>query len=206
MHQAARIYLLLTFAAGILFFARHSALGQSNEPSQSDGESLFEQNCAVCHNNPATRAPSRGSLGAMSPAFIIEALTNGIMGSQGLALSAEQRVSLAEFLSGRKVGAEILMAGRCEFPPSPFSPEGSMFNGWGASVENWRFQPEPGISAAQLGRLELKWAFGIPGVVTMFGQPTLAGSRVFIGGQNGMSIRSTCGQAVISGTMRRAPA
>jgi hypothetical protein len=77
MHQAARIYLLLAFAAGILFFARHSALGQSNEPSQSDGESLFEQNCAVRHNNPATRAPSRGSLGAMSPAFIIEALTNG---------------------------------------------------------------------------------------------------------------------------------
>jgi hypothetical protein len=110
----------------------------------------------------------------MSPAFIIEALTNGIMESQGLALSAEQRVSLAEFLSGRIVSAEILMAGRCEFPPSPFSPEGSMFNGWGASVENWRFQPEPGISAAQLGRLELKWAFGIPGVVTMFGQPSLA--------------------------------
>jgi polyvinyl alcohol dehydrogenase (cytochrome) len=160
MHQAARIYLLLTFAAGILFFARHSALGQSNEPSQSDGESLFEQNCAVCHNNTATRAPSRGSLGAMSPAFIIEALTNGIMKSQGLALSAEQRASLAEFLSGRKVGAEILMAGRCEFPPSPFSPEGSMFNGWGASVENWRFQPEPGISAAQLGRLDLNGRSG----------------------------------------------
>jgi polyvinyl alcohol dehydrogenase (cytochrome) len=77
------------------------------------------------------------------------------------------------------------MAGRCGDTPPPFSLEEPSFNGWGANVENWRFQPEPGISVAQLGQLELRWAFGIPGVVAMFGQPTIAGGRVFIGGQNG---------------------
>lgn len=77
------------------------------------------------------------------------------------------------------------MAGRCVGGGPAFSLDGPSFNGWGANLENWRFQPEPGISAAQLDRLELKWAFGIPGVVAMFGQPTIAGGRVFIGGQNG---------------------
>ena len=37
----------------------------------------------------------------------------------------------------------------------------------------------------QLQRLDVKWAFGIPGVVAMFGQPTIVGGRVFIGAQNG---------------------
>jgi hypothetical protein len=41
---------------------------------------------------------------------------------------------------------------------------------------------EPDISARQLRRLDVKWAFGIPGVVAMFGQHTIVGDRVFIGG------------------------
>ena len=135
-------------------------------------------------HNPATRAPARASLHAMSPNFIVQALTNGIMKPQGSVLSPEQRVLLAEFLTGRKVGAEAPMAGRCH-GVLPFSLDGPSFNGWGANVENWRFQPEPGLSAAQLARLDLKWAFGIPGVVAMFGQPTIAGGRLFVGGQNG---------------------
>jgi polyvinyl alcohol dehydrogenase (cytochrome) len=53
------------------------------------------------------------------------------------------------------------------------------------NAENWRYQAEPGISATQLRRLDVKWAFGIPGVVAMFGQDTIVGDRVFIGGQNG---------------------
>jgi hypothetical protein len=71
-----------------------------------------------------------------------------------------------------------------------FSLEDPSFNGWGANVENWRFQSEPGISVAQLGQLELRWAFGTPGVVAMFGQPTIAGGRVFIAGQNGACVLS----------------
>jgi polyvinyl alcohol dehydrogenase (cytochrome) len=56
---------------------------------------------------------------------------------------------------------------------------------WGGNLENWRFQPAPGLIATDLPRLELKWAFGVPGAVMMFGQPTASAGRVFIGGQNG---------------------
>ncbi len=165
--------------------ASGSALAQQTPPSRSPQEELFQQNCVVCHGNPATRAPARASLRAMSPDFIVEALTNGIMKSQGSALSPAQRVSLAEYLTGRKVGAESAMAGRCTGTPAPMSLDGPSFNGWGANLENWRYQPEPGISAAQVQRLDLKWAFGFPGVVAVFGQPTVVGGRVFVGTQSG---------------------
>ena len=76
------------------------------------------------------------------------------------------------------------MAGRCN-QTRVFSLNGPSFHGWGANAENWRYQADPGVSATQLQRLDVKWAFGIPGVVAIFGQPTIVGGRVFIGAQNG---------------------
>ena len=108
-----------------------------------------------------------------------------MMKAQGSALSSEERVALAEYLTDRKVAAEAPMAGRCAAASQPLSFGGPSFNGWGGNLENWRFQPAPGLTAADLPRLELKWAFGVPGAVMMFGQPTTAAGRVFIGGQNG---------------------
>jgi polyvinyl alcohol dehydrogenase (cytochrome) len=108
-----------------------------------------------------------------------------LMKAQGSDLTAEERIALAEYLTGRKVGAEAPTAGKCAADSPPLSLDGPSFNGWGANVENWRFQPDPGVAAADLPRLELKWAFGVPGAILMFGQPTVAAGRVFIGGQNG---------------------
>jgi cytochrome c5 len=196
MNERVRRHVLLGLAAAGLLILPHRAFAQSSLSPPRTEESVYDQNCGVCHNNPATRAPARISLHAMSPSFIVEALTNGIMKAQGSALSPEQRAALAEFLTGQNIGAEVSMAGRCVGTGSAFSLDGPSFNGWGANVENWRFQPEPGIDAAQLDRLELKWAFGIPGVVAMVGQPTIAGGRVFIGGRNGhvysLNMRSGC--------------
>ena len=176
---------IATLIAMGALLASGSAPAQPVQPVQSAQEALFQRNCVVCHGNPATRAPTRASLHAMSPDFIVEALTEGIMKDPGSALSPEQRVALAEYLTGRKVGAEAPMAGRCAGTPPPMSLDGPTYNGWGGNLENWRYQPDPGISAAQLGRLDLKWAFGFPGVVAVFGQPTVAGGRVFVGTQSG---------------------
>jgi polyvinyl alcohol dehydrogenase (cytochrome) len=181
--------------AGVLL-GSGSASAQQMPPSQSPQEEVFQQNCAVCHGNPATRAPTRASLHAMSPDFIVEALTNGIMKDPGSTLSPQQRVALAEYLTGRKVGTEAAMAGRCTGTSPLILLDRPSFNGWGANPENWRYQPDPGISAAQLGRLDLKWAFGFPGVVAVFGQPTIVGGRVFVGTQSGhvyaLDARSGC--------------
>ena len=148
-------------------------------------EAVFQQHCAMCHNNPATRAPGIASLRAMSASFVVNALTGGIMQGPGAALSPAQRVAIAEYLTGKKLADEVPMAGRCTGTPPAFSLAGPAYNGWGANPENWRFQRNPGIAAADLPRLEVKWAFGFPGAVAAFGQPTIAGGRVFVGSQNG---------------------
>ena len=162
----------------------NDAIAQS-APAADPREAMFQQNCAICHNNPATRAPGAGSLHAMSPSFIVDALTSGIMQGPGAALSPAQRVSIAEYLTGKKVSDEVPMAGRCTAAPTLSITDGPSFNGWGANPENWRFQRDPGIAAADLVRLDVKWAFGFPGAVAVFGQPTIAGGRVFVGSQNG---------------------
>ena len=183
-------------AAAILGVALRPNAAGAQAPAGSAEAALFDQHCAACHDNPATRAPAPSSLHAMSPNLIVDALANGIMKAQGSVLRPEERVALAEYLTGRKVGDEAPTAGKCAAASPPLSLDGPSFNGWGANIENWRFQPEPGLTAADLPRLELKWAFGVPGAILMFAQPTVAAGRVFIGGQNGhvyaLDMRTGC--------------
>ena len=171
-----------TVFAILVWFWPSSGMSQAPTDPQA---ALFQQHCAMCHDNPATRAPGQASLRAMSPSFVVNALTSGIMQGPGAALSPTQRVAIAEYLTGKKLSDEVVMAGRCNGTPPAFSLQGPAYNGWGANAENWRYQPSPGIAAADLSRLEVKWAFGFPGAVAAFGQPTVAGGRVFVGSQNG---------------------
>ena len=51
---------------------------------------------------------------------------------------------------------------------------------------NSRFQParDAGLSADQVPKLKLKWAFGFPNGISAYGQPTIASGRVFVGSDN----------------------
>ena len=162
-----------------------ASAAQNASPATDPQAAVFQQHCAMCHDNPATRAPGAASLRAMSPAFVVAALTSGIMQGPGAALLPAQRVALAEYLTGKKLTDAVAMAGRCKGTPSAFSLAGPAYNGWGANLENGRFQARPGLAAKDLARLEVKWAFGFPGAVAVFGQPTVVGGRVFVGSQNG---------------------
>ena len=42
-----------------------------------------------------------------------------------------------------------------------------------------------GLTAADVPKLKLKWAFGFPGELSADAQPTIAGGRVFVGTQSG---------------------
>jgi len=57
------------------------------------------------------------------------------------------------------------------------------WNGWGGNLEQHRFQPAEmaQLSAAQVPKLKLKWAFGFAGVTRVDAQPTIVAGRVFIG-------------------------
>lgn len=60
---------------------------------------------------------------------------------------------------------------------------GPAWNGWGVSARNSRFQPAgaAGLSAEDVPRLRLKWAFGFPNTSEASAQPAVAGGRVFVG-------------------------
>jgi polyvinyl alcohol dehydrogenase (cytochrome) len=64
---------------------------------------------------------------------------------------------------------------------------GAAWNGWGVDATNARFQTAKaaGITAAQVPSLKLKWAFGFPSAASMYGQPTVAAGRIFIGVDTG---------------------
>jgi polyvinyl alcohol dehydrogenase (cytochrome) len=59
--------------------------------------------------------------------------------------------------------------------------------GWGGNPGNWRFasSPSAGLSAADVPRLELKWAFGIPNVRIVRSQPAADGGRLLVGANDG---------------------
>ena len=61
------------------------------------------------------------------------------------------------------------------------------WNGWGVDPTQHRFQPADmaRLSASDVARLKLKWAFGFPGATRAVAQPTVFGGRVFVGSQNG---------------------
>src|SRR5439155_23242816 len=64
---------------------------------------------------------------------------------------------------------------------------GPRWNAWGANTVNTRYQDGAGagFTAADVPRLKLKWAFGLPGELSADGQPTVAGGRVYFGTQSG---------------------
>ncbi len=79
------------------------------------------------------------------------------------------------------------LANRCAANVKPSPTNAPAWTGWGASPANWRFQPaaQAGISAADVPKLKLKWAFGIPNVRMVRSQPALFRGRVYVGGNDG---------------------
>ncbi len=184
-----------------------SSLSASAVPERRGTElgfAVFQQHCVVCHGNKAyARAPSPAALRAMTPERIYTALTTGVMKSVGDTLSDQDRRRVAESLAGQLLGSSrsgdaSTMPNRCRRNPPLRRISGPGWNGWGNGLANWRFQSAEaaGLTAASVGRLELKWAFGYPGGTSAFGQPTVVAGRVFVGTDTGyiysLDSRSGC--------------
>ena len=156
-----------------------------------DGAAVFERACQSCHNGDDPRAPTVEAMAGRSPQAIVDALTSGSMRYQGLALSGPERRAVAEFITGRTLRGTVSGAasGRCSrVPPLADPAAGSLWNGWGPDLANTHFQPaaRAGLTADQVPRLRLKWAFGFPDTTSAWAQPTVVGGRLFVGGQNGV--------------------
>jgi polyvinyl alcohol dehydrogenase (cytochrome) len=56
---------------------------------------------------------------------------------------------------------------------------------WGNDERNTRFASAPGLSAAQVSRLRLRWAWGLGEVVNARSQPVVVGGTVYVASENG---------------------
>ena len=158
------------------------------------GFGLFQQRCVSCHGNPQyERAPAPAVLREMTPERILDTLTTGVMKSVGDTLTEQQRRLVAESVAGRLVGTAAegdarTMPNRCADNPPLTDPANSpSWNGWGADVSNSRFQTTGAaqLTADQVPKLTLKWAFGFPNGTSAYGQPTVVSGRVFVGTDTG---------------------
>lgn len=165
-----------------------AALAISLWGATPDGAEIFQIRCASCHQEKTdSRTPARAELGALKPEQVMTALLRGKMTAQGSVLSTNEIRTVALYVTGKEFSSAPAnpQADVCTGTPKPFSPGAGDWNGWGVALDNSRFQPKPGIAAADVPRLKLKWAFGLPDDTQAAGQPVIVGGRVFVGSNGG---------------------
>jgi polyvinyl alcohol dehydrogenase (cytochrome) len=157
---------------------------QQQQPAQADPASaqIYQQRCAMCHENPQDRVPPRFLIARRSAEDVMQTLTSGSMKQQASGLTADQIRALAIYLTGKQPGSTVqanLDANRCQGSGGPVNLNGPQWNGWGRDFENSRYQPKPGLTAEDVPKLKVKWAWAHPGPMAT-GQPTIIGDRLFV--------------------------
>ena len=158
-----------------------------------DGPTLYKQLCASCHESGTDRAPGRDALRGMTPERVLAALERGSMLSMASGRTGIERRAIAEFVTGKPFSEPFSALPspqalcRASGDPFPARANAPMWNGWGVNSANTRFQDgaQAGLTAAEVPRLKLKWAFGFPGELSADAHPAVVGDRVFVGTQGG---------------------
>ncbi|MFL6416044.1 MAG: PQQ-binding-like beta-propeller repeat protein [Bryobacteraceae bacterium] len=188
----ARTLLSLGVIAALAQSATAQAPQAQVRQSESTGTDVFMEKCATCHGNAlVTNAPQSTILKQMTPEHIYDVLTNGVMKPMAAGLSDAQLRAVSEYLGGRKidtaeVGAAKSMPNTCLENAGVRSIDGPSWNGWSVDNANTRSQSLAGasLSAGQVARLKLKWAFGFPNATALYGQ-TVVDGKVFVSSNAG---------------------
>ena len=149
------------------------------------GEPIFKARCAGCHEPAIERAPSRQMLALRSPEEVYDALTLGAMRPMAQGMSPAEIYGVVRFITGKSPVPQTAQGpdpNRCKVN-GPLQPNGPRWNGWGRDLENSRYQPKPGFTAAEIPRLKVKWAFAYPG--TKNTEPLVFGDRLFVASLGG---------------------
>ncbi len=187
------IVLSLAWFLGVNSKAQQPA-GSTGKDAPPDGAKLYEERCAVCHdntgNNPQDRTPPKSLLTRRAPDDIIAALTTGSMKSQAAGLKELEIRAIAVYLTGKQPSGVIdpsQLANRCQAPGGPINLKATGWNGWSTDLDNTRFQPKPGLKAEDVPKLKVKWAFAYPATMAI-GQPTIVGNRLYVTTDSGQVI------------------
>jgi polyvinyl alcohol dehydrogenase (cytochrome) len=147
---------------------------------------LFQRHCASVIWGRCPGAPHKMFLQMMSPDAIEAAMNQGVMRPQAVSLTADERRLVASYLGG-DVGTHA-QAPRCTGEAAYFDTRQESATGsWGLAPGNTRFisGEAAGLTAADLPRLELKWALAFPGALRARSQPSVAYGAAYVGSQDG---------------------
>jgi polyvinyl alcohol dehydrogenase (cytochrome) len=177
------------------------------------GAAIFNAHCKACHEPAIERAPPRETLATYPAATIVDALTNGVMKPMAAGLSDADKQAVAAYLTsaapsvqtaaraGRAPAAPVGVDVKCETNP-PIKPTGSDWTSVGLDTSH-RYQPNPGLKAADLPRLKVKWAFAMPGS----SMPTVIGDWLYITNRSGkfyaLDSNTGCVRWVVEGVVSR---
>ncbi len=153
------------------------------------GEAIYKQRCSGCHDQSGSRIPPRQALQKMPALRILRAMNSGAMMTVAYPLKREERETVAAYLGtpGPEPGPK----------PEAFCKERAIslkqipqfsWNGWSPTLDNARFQSsdQARLTLTQVGKLKLKWAFGLDGDISAYAQPTFLDGHIFMGSAAGM--------------------
>jgi len=172
----------ISFSSARVVIFSEATEQQQTPPGDPASAQIYQQRCAMCHENPQDRVPPRFLIARRSAEDVIQTLTSGVMKQQATGLTSDQTRALAIYLTGKQPGAPVqanLDANRCTGSGGPINLNGPQWNGWGRDLDNSRYQPKAGIRAEDVPRLKVKWAWAHPGPMAT-GQPTIIGDRLYV--------------------------
>jgi polyvinyl alcohol dehydrogenase (cytochrome) len=165
-------------------------VGIADAAAQSpSGEAVYKTHCAACHDQVSARVPHRDALRRMPAARILRALDSGTMMGVAFTINRPDRLAVASYLGTTDAIAGPPAAAFCRDRSVKLAAQPSIaWNGWSPDTANTRFQPRAaaGLSADQVPKLRLRWAFGFDGDVSAFSQPTVIDGHIFVGSAAGV--------------------
>ncbi|MFC3071165.1 outer membrane protein assembly factor BamB family protein [Phenylobacterium soli] len=194
-----------------LVLSGHASGGAAQAQPMAAGSALFQQRCKACHEPAVERAPGLPELARRPKDDIVRALTSGVMAPMAAGLSDADKEAIAGYIvstaaaatpkpppgAGTEMPQIALKTGpigkdpKCARVP-PIRPQAGDWASMGVDERASRFQRNPGLAAADVPRLKLKWAFSMTGG----GQPVVVGDWLFVTNRSGkfyaLDARSGC--------------
>lgn len=155
---------------------------------QMPGARLFGEHCASCHNGSVPKAPHLHWMEMMSPGNVLAAMNEGIMVVQAQGLSERERQDIAEYVTMKsaRVSQTEGTPVACEGPAAEFDFKRQPAQvGWGHDTARYAGADIAGLTADDVPKLKLKWAFAYPGALRARSQPAVGMGAVFTGSQDG---------------------
>jgi polyvinyl alcohol dehydrogenase (cytochrome) len=157
--------------------------------SAQDGAALYKEHCSSCHDRGADRAPALDQLRTMPPQRILQALEFGSMVAMTHGRTTAERRAMSEYASGKTFDTPFTIEpsakAMCTQRPATVTVASGAaeWSGFGQNHLNTRFQTAraAGLTAGDVPRLKLRWAFGLPGDVQSWAALTLVGGRLYTG-------------------------